>query len=225
MKNQGKFKDAMGCYQQALSVEPYNVGVYNNIGVLYKAQAKWDKAISYFNLALKYEPNMAIAHYNLGSALAGKGEFAKSEKQFRHAVELKPDYAKAYNNFGKVLVSQGKAGEAIEYFRSATTLKPKWSEPANNLAWLLATTVNSNIRNPQQAIELAERACELTGYSDPGSLDTLAAAYAAAGRFPEAVETAEKALELARSAGQEKLTENIHRHLQLFKSSQAYYDN
>jgi len=50
------------------------------------------------------------------------------------------------------------------------------------------------LRDAQAAVRLAERACELTGYRNAEALDTLAAAYASAGEFERAVETAERAL-------------------------------
>ena len=78
---------------------------------------------------------------------------------------------------------------------------------------------DASIRDPNRAIELAERAAELTNYQNAGALDTLAAAYAAAGQFPKAVETAQKALELARAQQKKQLIEKIQRRLSLYKYS------
>jgi spermidine synthase len=72
---------------------------------------------------------------------------------------------------------------------------------------------------------LAERTCELTGNRVSAYLDTLAAAYAAAGRFSDAVGTAEKAIELARNAGQPQLVEEIQAHLQLYRSRHTARDS
>jgi tetratricopeptide (TPR) repeat protein len=94
----------------------------------------------------------------------------------------------------------------------------------NDLAWILATTENRNIRNPSDAFKFALRACELTKYDNPNYLDSLAAAYGALGRFPEAVETAEKAIGLAKSANQPQLAEEITNHCEFYKRSQAYFD-
>ena len=71
------------------------------------------------------------------------------------------------------------------------------AEALNNLAWVLATSPKAELRNGAEAVRLAERACELTHYGEPLFIGTLAAAYAEAGRFPEAVTTAEKAEQLA----------------------------
>ena len=55
-------------------------------------------------------------------------------------------------------------------------------------------------------------------------LDTLAAAYASAGKFSKAVTVAERALELAKFAKKKKLVEDIQNHLTLFKVGKAYYE-
>ena len=74
------------------------------------------------------------------------------------------------------------------------------------------------------AIKFAKKACELTKYKQPEVLDTLAAAYASAGRFSEAVTTAEKALQLAQASQQDKLIVGIQKHLKLYKAEQPYIE-
>ena len=91
-----------------------------------------------------------------------------------------------------------------------------------NLAWILATTEDTKIQNPADAVKYAERACELTDYKQPEALDTLAVAYAAADRFDQAVETAQKAVELAVPAGEKKLAQKIQKRLQLYRAGQPY---
>jgi len=82
-----------------------------------------------------------------------------------------------------------------------------------SLAWNLATASDPALRDPDEAVSLARRACELTGHGKPELLDTLAAAFAAAGRFDEAEKTAEKAEKLAEAAGSEALAREIRSHL------------
>ena len=92
----------------------------------------------------------------------------------------------------------------------------------NSLAWLLATHKENKFRNPEEAIRLAERACELTNYKDAGLVDTLAAAYAAAGRFSEAVATAEKAVKLAASTDSKERAGKIQNRLELYRQKKTY---
>ena len=93
---------------------------------------------------------------------------------------------------------------------------PLWSE--------IDALEDEKLRNPVRAVELAERACELTDYNQPAMLDTLGVAYAAAGRFAEAVEIAEKAKELAVASGRKELVSDIEKHLELYKVNKPYSD-
>ena len=103
----------------------------------------------------------------------------------------------AHNNLGNALLQKGSVDEAITHFQKALQINPDYAEAQNNLAWVLATCPQASLRNGNKAVELAQRANQLTGDGNPVVLGTLAAAYAEAGRFPEAVETAQRALQLA----------------------------
>ena len=110
----------------------------------------------------------------------------------------------------------------MKHYEEALRLKPDSAESANNLAWLLATLPPADGGDPVRAVTLARRACELTGDRLSPYLDTLAAAYAAAGRFDEAIAAAQKAIELASAAGQPQVAKEIEGHRQLYRSGQAY---
>jgi tetratricopeptide (TPR) repeat protein len=92
----------------------------------------------------------------------------------------------------------------------------------NNLAWVLATVDDVSLEDANRAIKYAERACVLTGYKEPKLLDTLAAAYAAGGRFEEAKATAEKALNGTKAAGPEELAGEIQKRIKLYETGQRY---
>ena len=92
----------------------------------------------------------------------------------------------------------------------------------NSLAWLLATRPEATIRNGPEAVELAERAVAQHQEEQPELLDTLAAAYAEAGRFPEAVRTAEKALAAASQRENKALSDGIQQRLKLYRAGKPY---
>ena len=108
--------------------------------------------------------------------------------------------------------------EAIYYYRQAVRLNPQAPALSNDLAWLLATADDKTLRNPEEAIALAKRACEITNRQNPVFLDTLAMAYASAGRYEEAVSTEEKALKIATALGDTNLCDIIQNHIADFKS-------
>jgi tetratricopeptide (TPR) repeat protein len=100
------------------------------------------------------------------------------------------------HNRGKVYALLGEPDKAIADNLRALELAPDDVRTCNNLAWLWATTVRPELRNPTRALECALQACTGSAGQEPSHLDTLAAAYAAAGRFAEAVEAQRKAVDL-----------------------------
>jgi Flp pilus assembly protein TadD len=77
------------------------------------------------------------------------------------------------------------------------------------MAWVLATSTEASVRNGGDAVEFAERAVRLSGAREPTVLGTLAAAYAEAGRFREAVEVTQRAVALARQQNKESIARDL----------------
>ena len=123
--------------------------------------------------------------------------------------------------WGSALAEKGHFGQAVTQLQKALETDSNNILGLNDLAWLLATCPNDGIRDGARAVELAERVCEATGHKVPGFMDTLAAAYAEAGKFSKAVDTATKALALAEPK-QKSLAEQIRRRLELYKTGKPY---
>ena len=116
----------------------------------------------------------------------------------------------------------GKYELAIPNLTKAVELRPNDTDVLNNLAWVLATANDVPLQNATKATEYAARACKLTGYNRPELLDTLAVAYASAGKFEEAKAIAGKALSIARAADQKNLAAEIERQIKLYEAGQPY---
>ena len=224
LKAQGNLDEAIEHYRRALQIDPGYAKAHFNLGVAMEGRGELGQTIEHYRKGLEIEPDDAKAHFSLGVALATKGELDEAISHYRRALQIDPHYFGAYYNLGNALKAKGELVQAIKYYQLALQIKPDWIGLMNNLAWLLATHQQAELRDPREAVRLAERACELTGYVNPGILDTLAVVYAAAGRPSEAVTTAEKALELARSSQQEELASEIQKHLDLFKAGKAYVE-
>ena len=149
-------------------------------------------------LALHLKPGLPEAHNTLGIVLVQQGALEEAAAQFAAALQAQPDNADAHYNLGDVFLRQQRTEKAIPEFRQALRLKSDWPPAAlNNMAWLLATHPDPNLRNGPDALELAERACGLTGHADISLLETLAAAQAECGQFTAAITTARQAYDLA----------------------------
>ena len=168
------------------------------------------------------DPTVAHAYYNRGLTYRGKGDYEQAIGDFDKALELDPKNAKAYSSRGVAYAAKGDHDRAIRDFDQAIELNPAYAHGYNNLAWILATHPEPQLRDGAEAVRLAERACELTHYESPATLDTLGAAYAEAGQFDQAVKTAQQAIQLALAAGNEELAKDVQRHLQLYRAEQPW---
>ena len=117
---------------------------------------------------------------------------------------------------------QGNLKEAAANYEQAVKMNPDWPIALNDLAWIRATAPQAELRNGLEAVRLAERACELSGGKEARFLGTLDAAYAEAGRFDKAITTAEKARELALTAGDKEIAAAAGQRLALYRKQQPY---
>ena len=219
---QGKQEEAIAYYQEALRIDPQYAQVHGNLGVALMEQGKPHEALIHFREEVRIDPRSDRGHHNLGIALIQQGKLDEAVACFREVVRLNPEHPEAQLSLALALAGQGRLEEAIPHYEGAIRLGPDDPRPYNNLAWIRATHPDPGFRNGAEAVRLAERACELSGQRDPNLLDTLAAAYAEAGRFPEAVATAQKAAEMALSAGWKELASGIEKQLQHFKEGRPY---
>ena len=220
---EGKISDAEGEFEQAVRIKPDFYEAHSNLGDALVRLGKVTAAIAQYQQALKINPKGAEAHYNLADALLGLGKAQEAIEHYQQALKINPRYAEAHSKLGAVLIVTGKAPDARSQLEEALRLNPDLADAQNNLAWVLATLPPAQGGDPVRAVGLAQRACELSGNRAPGDLDTLAVAYAAAGRFDAAVVTARKAIDLARAAGQASLLKEIEARFELYRSGRAYH--
>jgi tetratricopeptide (TPR) repeat protein len=213
----GEIEQAFIHYNKAIDIRPYYAEAHYNLGNLLLATGKLEDAIEHLNKALQIKKDYFKAHNSLAVALASQGKPDEALAHFAEAVRLQPNDYNAHYNLARALADYGKTEEAIKEFTEVLKLNPEDLGTLSYLAQILATHDNPGIRNPSEAIRLAEKACDLTVYKRPELLDTLAQAYATAGRFAEAVTTTEKALELSLPSGNEGLIKNLQKSLKYYK--------
>ncbi len=220
LDHRGKHDEAIKHWRKAVEINPASPAAHNNWGNALISLGKPREAIGHFNEALKIDPTYAQAHLDWGLALMGLAETDEAVKHFSKAVQIAPSRHSAHINRGIALAQLGRAAEAAESYRKAMAADPEETAAHNNLAWLLATHPRADLRDGKEAVRLAEAACKRTRDGDPGVLDTLAAAYAEAGRFDDAVRTAEKALAIARAKDLREFAGKLQARVEQFKKRQ-----
>jgi tetratricopeptide (TPR) repeat protein len=197
LRNQGNLAEAIASYREALRLEPDNAITQFNLGNAVKAQGKLDEAIAWYQASLRLKPDMAEARCNLGNALTEQGKLDEAIGSYEHALRLNSDLAPAHFNLGRTLARQGKWAEAIAHMQEAIRLKPNNAAARATLARELAKCPDSNLRNPQQAVEHARKAVELMP-SDAGSWNALGVVHYRNGEWNAAIEALTKSIELAK---------------------------
>jgi tetratricopeptide (TPR) repeat protein len=225
LASQGRFAEAIVHYSEALRIKPDYTSAHNNLAVALLKQGKLQEAIDHFYQVLQIIPDQAEPHCNLAVALAENGRIDEAIGQYYEALRIEPNNTMAHIQLALLWLSQERTDKAIEHYKTALSLSPDSTPLLNNLAWILATNKTSNLRDGARAVHLAEKACKLSDYKDAVFLDTLAAAYAETGRFHEAVQTAQKAVELALAEGRAQLAEAIKKRMQLYKAGKVFYES
>ena len=136
---------------------------------------------------------------------------------------LRAGYAGAELELARDALRDRQFADAITHYQRVLELDPSSIPPLNDLALIRATAADARLRDGKEAVLLAERACQLTRFQVPALVGTLAAAYAEAGRFNDAVVTAGKARALALAQGQDEIAEKNEQLLELYKSGRAYH--
>jgi tetratricopeptide (TPR) repeat protein len=206
-------------YQKALEIKPDFAEAHNNLGSSLLRIGLVNEAITHFRRALEIKPDFLAANNNLGSSLLQIGRVDEAIVYYRRAIELQPGLVQAYNDLGYAFVRKRMAAEAIAYYQKAIELQPQFISAQVNLAWLLATWPEPSVRDGGKAVALAEKASQLAKDKDPLILRTLAAAYAEAGRFPEAVATAKRALAAAVTQSNTALTNALQTEIGLYQTN------
>lgn len=186
---------------------------------------KFEEAIAVLSQLLRHSSVAPEAHFNLGAVFGEQGAASQAMNSYRQALALKPDFPEAYFGLAALFTQQGDTAAAIEEYYQGLRRQPDAPEALNNLAWIRAASANAAFRNGEEAVRLASRACELSGRQNPLMLGTLAAAYAEAGRFDDAVATAQEACNIALAKGQGALAKKNQALLELYQSRRPYHES
>jgi Flp pilus assembly protein TadD len=211
--------------QHMFTLAPNSTVLCNFSGIILYRGGKTEQAITQFYETLQLDADNRRAHNNLGILLAQRGDLDGAITHFVKVTQLDPSNDRAHHNLGQAFYSKGQISRAIKHYRESLRLMPTSPATLAGLSWVLATTNKDEFRNGTEAFRLAKRACELTDYRNPETLRTLAAAYAETGQFMEAVEAAQKAVDLYLASGDQRRAAHTARMQQLYKGEKPYRAN
>ena len=226
LMEQGQLDEALSYFQKALAVRSrsehrhYNFSlalIQNSIGNVLARESRLDEAIVHLRQATEFRPDYPDAHYNLGTALFQKGDLDGAIAEWRTTLSIHPYDAGAHTSLGNALVQKGLLPEAADHYEKALQSDPDAILPLNNLAWVMSTGPDDSLRNNEIAVKLAMKANQLSKEANPVFIRTLAAAYAQAGQFENAIETARRAAEQANRQGQQQFARQMMEDVDLYQ--------
>ncbi len=193
----GEIEACVRRLEAVVALDPKNDQAHHNLGLAFERQGRLADAAREYRAAIQANPGAGVSHYRLAKILGATGELQGAARHMADAYLLDMDTPELRAEALATMAAAGLEREAATFLREALTRRPEDPGILVDLAWLLATSPDGSVRAPQTAVKLARRANAATAQSSIRALDTLAAAYAAAGRFEDAQATANHAVELA----------------------------
>jgi protein O-mannosyl-transferase len=197
----------------------------------------WKNSESIWTRTLAVTSSNAIAHENLGYVLLQRWQLDDGISHLQESLKIRGDFkdqanrdnAQVHFNLGTAFLQKRLVGKAMSHYQMALKLRPELADPHynfnnfsraltfNHIARVLSTCSDAQYRDGPRAIEMAERANQLSGWKNSSFVRTLAAAYAESGRFNDAIDTAQRALQLAITQGDPALATELRLDIDLYR--------
>lgn len=209
--------EAISYFRKAIESRPTNLPAHYNLAIALDRIGHVDEAIAEFKETLRLQPQHGDAHNNLGIAFLKKGQIQDAIDEWKKALQIEPKNADVHNNLGAALLQAGRGVAAVAEWQQTLRLEPDKVGTQTSLSWVLSTSPDVAVRNGTKALELAQRAYQASGGRNVMIFRVLAAAYAEAGRFPEAISTAQEGLQRAETSGQAAVAHSLQGDLSLYQ--------
>lgn len=220
--SKGRIEEAIQHFRLALAQVPDAPETHFNLAFALGNNGRFDEAIPEYEEALRLDPVSFKAHSKLAMALAIENRYDEALSHVERALEIRPDDVDSRRELAVLLTRSGDIEGAIVAYRRLLQDNPRDLDALNNIAWIRATHEQREHRDPAEAVRLAERARDLATEDNAILFDTLAAAYASAGRFDDAVKACERAQSLTGSNSPDGL--RFREHEARFRSGKALFD-
>ena len=220
---QGQWKESIPHFEAALRMDLSLADAHSSLGIADLQTGRVPEGTMELREALKLKPEDEDTQFNLGQALNQQQQWAPAAELLQPLALSQPTNANVQFQYGLDLEHLGQSKEAMIHYAAALRANPDFPDALQHSAWIASTDARPELRNGKQAVEMAKRACMLTGQNRPSMLLTLAAAYAEAGRFEEALTTVGKAEAMARAQGQHGFDAQAERLRSAFAAGQPFH--
>ena len=184
-------------YSEAIKLKPYVWWYWHERAYAYQSLGEYKKAISDHTKSIELNDQDADQRVRRGHAFEALGEFKEAEADYSRAIEINPSYWGNWNDRARIYSLQNQSDKArADLAESIKQSSSGTVEDQNDMAWALATSTNSALRDGPAAINLAQKAVAATRRTNANFVDTLAAAYAETGDFEKAVSVEKEAIGL-----------------------------
>jgi tetratricopeptide (TPR) repeat protein len=217
----GEGEPAIAEFNIAIRTDPKRLDAYIGLATVHLLRSDAKKALEVFEHAIQVDPRSPDAHEARAVYFLSHGKNDKALEDLDEAVRLDPASASRLRVRARVWFEKGDFDRTLSDLNAAIKLEPTDAEAQQGRAWILATCSNPKIRNGEQAVVAATRACELTDWKAAHAMTTLAAAYSETGNFAAAVEWQGKAIGLVADNSPE--LHEYRRLLDRYKSGKPYH--
>ena len=217
----GQIQEAIGAFQQALALNPDSALAHHALGATLARTGQLDDAILQYRKALDIQPRDARVQFEFANLLLQSGKVDEAIAHYRTGLKLAPERGAFYHNLAIALIRKGEWAEAIAECQEGMRIDPGNLPLADALARLWATCPVATLRDGPAAVKLATRVEQASGGKNPMFMDTLAAAYAEAGDFTNALAKARSGLELAADREQKATLEE---HIRLYEANRPFHE-
>jgi tetratricopeptide (TPR) repeat protein len=190
----GDFEGAIREFEKAIELDPQFDHPHNNLGNVLKNIGDIEGAIREYRRAIELNPENLMPHNGLANALLGKGDVDDAIHEYRKAIELDPEKPNPHNNLANALKQVGDIEGAVREYQVAIKLAPQSPAPHFNLGEILREKgdLEGAVREFSAVVDLLPRPVG----GNPVAWSRRGQAFYRAGRFEEAREALEKAIEL-----------------------------
>jgi tetratricopeptide (TPR) repeat protein len=219
---QGRIDEAVVQYERGLARSPTGPQ-WAALAALHVRQDDPEAAIAAWQAGFETNGDVRYLH-RASNLLRKRGDRERAFAFFEQAALVDPSSVQVHLKIAAMAQQLGLPGEQIRHLRAALAFEPERASLRSQLAWALSTSPDEKLRSPVEAVSLAEPLVQETGRSDAELLDLLAAAYAAAGRFDDAVLTAAEARDLALRENAQPLATALVERRELYRSGRSYVE-